>query len=182
MTYYELALTINGKVKNYERGELIFKEGDECKSIGLVLNGEVKIVTSSLLFNEFTISIVKEKQSFGTNLLFSNTPVYLGDVIANKKTTIKLISKNDFIDFVSKNTLVFLEENSKKNMLQQQKVKVLLQKSIKEKILFFLYNETKFSKSNNVYIKSKEELAKYLNVERPSLSRELANLKKYFIY
>ena len=44
--------------------------------------------------------------------------------------------------------------------------------------MFFLISKSKQINSKAIPINSKESLSKYLNIERPSLSRELAKLKK----
>ena len=59
---------INGKVKTYEKNDLIFNEGDKCNYVCIVTNGAVKISTTSSLYNEFIISTIKSGESFGENL------------------------------------------------------------------------------------------------------------------
>ena len=73
---------------------------------------------------------------------------------------------------------------SKSVMKLQGKVKILSQKTIREKILFYIKNEIKRTKNKTIKINSKEELAKILNIPRPSLSRELILLKEdgYIFY
>ena len=181
---------INGKVKTYEKNDLIFNEGDKCNYVCIVTNGAVKISTTSSLYNEFIISTIKSGESFGENLIFSERPFYLGDIIATKKTSILFISKKEYLKYVSENLEEFLQENSKRYLLLQQRTKILLQKSIREKILFYLISKYNSTNSLDIKITSKEELAKYLNIERPSLSRELIKLKeeglidydRHFIY
>ena len=171
-------LELNGKIINYNKGDIIFSEGDECKYVGYVLVGEVIIHTSSILYNDFLISTIKEGDLFGVNLLFSNNPYYLGTVEANKKTSIKFVSKKEYMSFVSNNLEEFLSYTSNKFISLQQRLKVLSQKTIKEKILFYLVNKSNLLNTYTIPIPKKEELARYLKIERPSLSRELANLKK----
>ena len=181
---------INGKVKTYEKNDLIFNEGDKCNYVCIVTNGAVKISTTSSLYNEFIISTIKSGESFGENLIFSERPFYLGDIIATKKTSILFLSKKEYLKYVSENLEEFLQENSKRYLLLQQRTKILLQKSIREKILFYLISKYNSTNSLDIKITSKEELAKYLNIERPSLSRELIKLKeeglidydRHFIY
>ena len=60
----------------------------------------------------------------------------------------------------------------------QNRLKVLSQKSIREKILFYLEQKTEHKHTNKIYIHSKKELAEYLNIPRPSLSRELIKLQE----
>lgn len=181
---------IKGKMKTYEKNDLIFNEGDKCNYVCIVTNGAVKISTTSSLYNEFIISTIKSGESFGENLIFSERPYYLGDIIATKKTSILFLSKNDYLKYVNENLEEFLQENSKRYLLLQQRTKILLQKSIREKILFYLISKYNSTNSLDIKITSKEELAKYLNIERPSLSRELIKLKeegiidydRHFIY
>lgn len=181
---------IKGKVRTYEKNDLIFNEGDRCNYVCIVTNGAVKISTTSSLYNEFIISTIKSGESFGENLIFSERPFYLGDIIATKKTSILFLSKNDYVKYVDENLKEFLQENSKRYLLLQQRTKILLQKSIREKILFYLISKYNSTNSLDIKITSKEELAKYLNIERPSLSRELIKLKeeglidydRHFIY
>ena len=181
---------INGKVKTYEKNDLIFNEGDKCNYVCIVTNGAVKISTTSSLYNEFIISTIKSGESFGENLIFSERPFYLGDIIATKKTSILFLSKKEYLKYVSENLEEFLQENSKRYLLLQQRTKILLQKSIREKLLFYLISKYNSTNSLDIKITSKEELAKYLNIERPSLSRELIKLKeeglidydRHFIY
>ena len=171
-------LEVNGKIINYNKDDIIFSEGVECKYVGYVLVGEVIIHTSSILYNDFLISTIKEGDLFGVNLLFSNNPYYLGTVEANKKTSIKFISKKEYTSFVSNNLEEFLSYTSNKFISLQQRLKVLSQKTIREKILFYLVNKSNLLNTYTIPIPKKEELARYLKIERPSLSRELANLKK----
>ena len=181
---------IKGKVRTYEKNDLIFNEGDRCNYVCIVTNGAVKISTTSSLYNEFIISTIKSGESFGENLIFSERPFYLGDIIATKKTSILFFSKKEYLKYVSENLEEFLQENSKRYLLLQQRTKILLQKSIREKILFYLISKYNSTNSLDIKITSKEELAKYLNIERPSLSRELIKLKeeglidydRHFIY
>ena len=64
------------------------------------------------------------------------------------------------------------------NLKTQQKIKLLTQKEIRDKIMFLLFENKKITESNKLYINSKEKLALFLNITRPSLSRELSLMKK----
>ena len=73
--------------------------------------------------------------------------------------------------------LNFLSIIAKKSTDLRNRLKLLSHKSIEERILFYLDSEKKRLKTNKIPIKSKEVLAKLLNIPRPSLSRELIKLK-----
>ena len=67
---------------------------------------------------------------------------------------------------------------SKKSMLNQEKIKVYSQNNIEDRILFYLFEESKKQNTKTIKIKSKENLALLLNIPRPSLSRSLIKLKE----
>ena len=59
------------------------------------------------------------------------------------------------------------------------KSRLLSQDSVRDKILFYLFHQKRIQKSRKIYLNmTKEELANQLFVQRPSLSRELAKMKK----
>lgn len=165
-------------IKNYKKGSLIFNEGEICKYLSLIINGIVSISTINHFF-EYEIAELRDGNLFGENLLFSEQKKYLGDIIAIKDTTIAFITKDNLFTLLKNNTILenYLHLLSKKAMNNQLKLKILSQKSIKEKVLFYLNSEQKRTNSNTILIDSKEQLSKILNVPRPSLSRELINLK-----
>ena len=63
-------------------------------------------------------------------------------------------------------------------MLNQEKIKVYSQNNIEDRILFYLFEESKKQNTKIIKIKSKENLALLLNIPRPSLSRSLIKLKE----
>lgn len=163
------------KEKSYKKGEVIFLEGDKCDKVGLIIKGGITITTLTYLENDYTINSLRENETFGDLIVFSNNPIYQGDVIARATTVVSYISKENLL-FLLNNTKTlndFLFYVSNKTMFIQNRLKTILQKTIREKILFFLKEQN----TNIVYINSKENLAKYLNIPRPSLSRELINMK-----
>lgn len=166
--------------KTFLRNQIIFNEGTECKSLCLVLKGSVLINTFTYLEEEYNIITINQDDLFGEFLLFHNNPFFLGDVIADKTTEIAFINKADLLYLLQHDKMFlnnYLSIMSDKSIALQQKVKLLSQKSIKDKILFFLYETSKRTKSKTIKIKSKEQLALFLNIPRPSLSRELISLK-----
>ena len=168
------------KIKTYKKNQVIFNEEEECTSIAIIIKGQISISTYTLLEKTYDIKTLNENDIFGTFLIFSSSPYYLGNVISLKDSTIAFINKNDLYTIISKNQSFYnsyMNLISKSVMKLQGKVKILSQKTIREKILFYIKNEIKRTKNKTIKINSKEELAKILNIPRPSLSRELINMK-----
>lgn len=168
------------KQKAFKKDEIIFNEGDECTTVSYIIKGAVSITTPTFIDNEYNIKTLFDGDSFGEFLVFSSLPYYLGSIKALKETTIAFIKKNDLLYLMKENSVFlekFLERMSNDALSLQTRIKVLAQKTIREKILFYLKDEVEKTKSKTIYVTSKENLAKVINVPRPSLSRELISLK-----
>ena len=177
---YNLLLNLEGQIKEYEKNTIICNEGDTCNNIYLLIEGEAKIYTYSFEENLYLIKSIKEKDVFAIQLVFATNNKFLGNIIASKKSKIKIISKNTFINACTKNSDLltqYLNHSANNYLKLQNRLKILSQKSIREKILFLLEQKTEHKNNNKIYIKSKNELAEYLNIPRPSLSRELIKLQ-----
>ena len=166
------------KIKTFKKDDIVFNEGDKCTSIGLVISGALQISTITILENEYSISTIMANDIFASTLLFSSNPTYLGSGRCLKETKIAFITKDNFLSLLQKDLNIlnnFLSFLANKRLLVQERLKILCQKSIREKILFLL--KSRMDSSKTIYISSKEKLALYLNIPRPSLSRELSNMQ-----
>lgn len=168
------------KIRHFKKNEIIFNEEDECNKLGIILKGQVSISTYTLLEKTYDIKTLNEDDIFGEFLLFTDKPYYLGYVASTKETDIAFINKNDLYKIIKENETFFnqfMMQISNDVIKIQNKIKVLSQKTVREKVLFYIKNEIKRTASNTIYINSKEELAKIINIPRPTLSRELILLK-----
>ena len=165
---------------SYPKDTLLFSEGEKCKFLGVILSGEVKISTLTAKDNEYTISILKDNDIFGENLLFNQNNLFLGDGIVTKDAKIIFIEKDILLELLKNTTFMcnFLNIITQKNMDVRGRLKLLSQKTIEERIMFYLISEVKKEGTKKIKIKSKEDLAHTLNIPRPSLSRELIKLKE----
>jgi len=168
----------NFKIITYKKNDVIFNEGDSCDSIGLVIYGNITITTYTYNEKEYEIINIQDDGIFGQNIIFSNQK-YLGTGITTKETKVVFISKKELLSLFTNQTFAanYLSLISKITLNIQKKVKLLTQKEIRDKIMFLLYENIKETNSNTFYYDTKEKLALYLNITRPSLSRELINMK-----
>lgn len=168
------------QIKKYPQNSLVFSEDEKCLGLGVILSGELTISTISNLDKEYTINILRENDIFGENLLFTDNNLYLGDGIATKELRLVLISKANLLYMFTNQVFLqnYLHLVAEKNTAIRQRLKLFSQKSIEDRIMFYLYSEMKRIKHNVIPIESKEVLANILNIPRPSLSRELISLKE----
>ena len=163
-------------IKHYSKNKTLFKEGNKCHSLGIVLNGEIKISTYSLNGKEIIYSIIKDNQMFGNNLLFSSEKLFKGDVIATKDSDIAFIEKDKLLDLLYKNKnfmLAFLEYNSNSMKELNTKIKILSLDSIYDRFMYYLHIN-----NNQIKYSSITELSSILNVARESMSRLIHKLEK----
>lgn len=167
-------------VISYPENTLIFHEGEMCEKLGIILTGQIIISTLTKLEKEYVINVLNKDDLFGDTLLFTDNKSYLGDGITSKETKILYIYKEYLLEmFKDENFLInFLSITSKKSMDLRNRLKLLSHSKIEDRILFYLSSKSKELKTNIIPIKSKESLAKILNIPRPSLSRELIILKE----
>ncbi|MGD9605346.1 MAG: Crp/Fnr family transcriptional regulator [Bacilli bacterium] len=168
-------------IKTFPAKTVVFSEGEPCFSLGIVLKGELDVITYSLSDNGFLIAHLKKDDCFGEYLLFSDSPIYLGSLITVSEVNIALIEKEKLLILLSSQTKLldgFLKKLGNNHLSLQNKLKVLSQKTIRNKVLFYLNLVVNETENPVVTFKSKERLAQYLNIPRPSLSRELQSLKQ----
>ncbi|HNZ50151.1 MAG TPA: Crp/Fnr family transcriptional regulator [Bacilli bacterium] len=167
-------------IKTYPAKTTVFSEGEPCSTLGLVLKGGLDVITDTGLDSPFLITHLKKDDCFGEYLLFSDCLFYLGSFITVAETTIAFITKEKLLMLLSSNPLLleaFLKKIGNNHLFLQNRLKALSQKTLKNRLLFYLNFVANRTKQSVISIKSKERLAQYLNMPRPSLSRELQKLK-----
>ena len=122
-----------------------------------------------------------EGDVFGEALVFSKAKTYPATVIALSECTVLFINKNDVLKLCSYEEKIlenFISLLSDKVFILNSKIKSISFKSLRQKVINYILNEVKEQKSSSIILKnSKEEIAALLGVPRPSLSRELINLR-----
>ena len=176
----EIFRDTNYTLKKYSKNDIIAIEGDTCTSIGLVLEGNVDI--KRMLGSKVVhLSSFSKGGVFGEIIAFSDVNLYPATVIASSLSQIMFIDKKDFIKFCTHNEEflgMFLNTLTNKIFLLNNSITNLTFNSIRQKICNFLISEYKIQKSKNIKLNiTKEKLSEILGVTRPSLSRELINMK-----
>ncbi|MFC2048766.1 cyclic nucleotide-binding domain-containing protein [Elusimicrobiota bacterium] len=97
-------------VKNFKPGDVVFNEGDAGNHLYIIEKGEIEIKKSDKILSIFSTGDI-----FGEMALFENAP-RSADAVANKETTLFLISSPDFKSFIMNNSetgIMFLYKNIK---------------------------------------------------------------------
>lgn len=168
-------------IKNYSKNDIIAMEGDTCSSVGLILEGSVDI-KRTLGSKVIHVSSFNKGNIFGEVIAFSDINLYPATVISSSPSKIMFINKINFIHFCTSHEdflEMFLNDLTNKIFVLNKSITNLTFSSIRQKICNFLISEYKLQNTKKIKLNmTKEKLAESLGITRPSLSRELINLKE----
>lgn len=180
-----LLYCLKPKIHMYEKNEYIKIAGDKFDSIGIVLQGEVTVNKENVAGNRVIVTKLEPGDMFGETLVFSSQPFWIATVQAQKKSKVIFIKGESILGECAKlcpwhKTLIqnMLRIVSEKALVLNRKVEYLSITGIREKICTYLLEQYKKS-GNTTFIlpMNRKELAEFLNVSRPSLSREMCRLR-----
>jgi len=175
---------VGGTVKNVRKGEFALLAGDEVTQIGIVLSGELHIISECF----------DGKRSLTASLLPSN--LYGGALCCAgiKKSPVSIIAKKDssvmtlefskaifpcsnICGFHGKLIENMLRNVAHKNIQLQNRLEIMSINSVRGKVLHYLESFVPIQGQNITIPFNREEMASYLGVERSALSHELARMK-----
>jgi len=125
---------------------------------------------------------LKPVESFGEAIIFSKTSKCPATISAMEDSEIMFIKRGDLINCASHHPRFmenFLGLLSDRLLILNQKVKMLSMENIRQKIGYFLMEEYQIQESNIIKLPlSRKEMAEYMGIQRPSLSRELSKMRE----
>lgn len=171
--------------KSYKKGEMIFDINQKLTSALYILDGRVQLLKDDYDERKVIISQIHTNQTFAISLAYSETPsnvtaYALEDtriVYLNLKRVMTVCSNAcPFHQRLIQNIIKIISE---KNIILQERIELLSKKTLRERILSFLYKEKNRLKSDIFEISySREQMAHYLGADRSALSRELSKMKR----
>jgi CRP-like cAMP-binding protein len=181
---YILANLKNGKFKivSYKKNCVIHFDGELCSKLEIILSGKVVVDRIDESGNLLTISEFYKDDILGGNLLFSKNPYYPMTVLTQLPTDILEIDREVLFELLCNNPVflrTYLELISDRAFILGDKIKHYINKTIRERIINYLSYESKKQNSNHIKLNiTKKALAERIGVQRTSLSRELAKMRK----
>ena len=174
---------LNGRIKKIKKDTFIVKLGGKMTSAGLLLKGKVESSFQNENFDQITMHTFSDGYLFGEALVINgakNSPVQVRAV----EDSIVLFIDLEMIYTVADSSPIrtILAENlikslAKKNLILNQKVRILSQKSLRDRVYIYLAS---LPKDKNGYVKipfTQTALAEHLGVNRSALSRELGRMQ-----
>ena len=182
----EMLECFNARIKSYDEGEIIIRQGDMITNIYLVLEGTVNIEKDSYWGRRIIVSQLGVNDNIALAFVASKNIESSIDAVAATKAKLLLLSYQKCTtmcqNVCKKHKLLInnlFEILSKENIELIQKIENISQKSIRDKLLTYLSNEAKRNKSNIFEIPfNRQDLADYLNIDRSAMSFELSKMQK----
>lgn len=164
------------EVKTFKKGSFLFREGELCSCVTFVASGQVKISSMHYSGNEVVFNLLEKGELFGNNLIFSDSPIYKGDVIALQETVVVIIEKEKLLQLLRCNKdflKMYLNIQSNFGKHLNSTIKMLSLSSAEERFKFYLYEN-----NNEINYSTITELADILHLKRETLSRLISRLEK----
>lgn len=172
-------------IYSYNKNEYIITVGEIINKFGIILEGEAIIIKESAAGNRIIMSIIKRGDLFGEMLVFSEHKVWPVSVTVQSPCRVLFLKNSDLIVRCKKmcpwhTSMIknFMKVLSDKALILNKKVEYLSIKSIRGKICTYLLDQYKNTRNINITLPLKRnELADFLNVSRPSMSREMCQMR-----
>ena len=171
-------------VKSYPRGERVLEAFAPNANIGVIVSGEAQILSLDRLGNESVGHALESGAMFGTVSAILGEDLVATSVQLTTDATIMWIPYRSLLiagpalgrihGIVMKN---FLETFSRKNVLMMQKVELLSQKNLREKIILYLLQRERRQETEFVRVPRRVQFAKELECNRSALTREIAQMQ-----
>lgn len=176
----------NARIKTYESGEIIIRQGDMISNIYLVLEGAVNIEKDSYWGRRIIVSRLNPNDNIALAFVASKNIESSIDAVAATDSKLLLLNYAKCTSMCQNactrhKVLInnLFEILSKENIDLLQKIENLSQKTIRDKLLTYLSNEARKNRSYTFEIPfNRQDLADYLNIDRSAMSFELSKLQK----
>ncbi|MGB4438914.1 MAG: Crp/Fnr family transcriptional regulator [Sedimentibacter sp.] len=176
----------NASVESFKDNQVVFEKNDTVKKMGIVISGEFNLVSQKYNGTRVIITTLEKNDLFGEALIFSSVNKSPYDLVSSGDSKALIISYSIFInmcvevcDFHKQLINNMLTILSDKIVMLNNKMSILNAETLKGRIAVYLLSLHKKTKTLTFNMPMKrQELAEFLNVTRPSLSREISNMQK----
>lgn len=176
----------NATVKNYRDNQVLFEKDQKVKKLGIVIEGELNLESRKYNGNRVIVTTLEKNDLFGEALIYASGGNSPYDLVSSGNSKVLLMPYRIFSNMCSnscsyhaqliKNMLTILSD---KIVMLNNKMSILNAETLKGRIAVYLLS---LQKNSNKMIfdmpMKRQELAEFLNVKRPSLSREISNMQK----
>jgi len=174
------------KISRYQKNETVFFAGEELTSVGIVLSGNIQITNEDIWGNRNLLAEFGEGELFAESFAFAKTKIAPVTAISTTESEIMFVDHSRILapccsacKFHLKMIENMLSVLSGKNILLNEKNRILSKRSTRDKLLAYLCSQSQKRGSNLFSVPfDRQELADYLCVDRSAMSSELGKLRE----
>lgn len=177
----KLLESIDFTTEEFKSNDLIAIEGDSCDRLGIIVKGNIEIHKPFESGQVVTINHFSQGNIFGEALVFSGTHLYPATIMSSDNSKVLFISRQDVIELMSMDKTIlnnFVGVLSNRILMLNERMTNLSLNSVRKKVANMILTAHRKQKTLNIKLPySRKKMAELLNIPRPSLSRELINMK-----
>lgn len=177
---------LNPIIRRYKRNDMITLAGEPFTGIGILLKGEASVSKESPSGSRVVLHILSPGDMFGEMIAFSDQSVWPATVQAGEDAVALFIPRDKIINecqrlcpwhrAIIQNMLRIV---SNRAIMLNKKLEILTIKSMRGKLCaLFLDQYQREGRATFTLSMNRNQMADFLNVSRPSMSRELARMKE----
>ena len=166
-------------IKNYLKNEVVFRQGDLCDALYILIVGSVKTEMITENGNILGIEMISAPRPLAPAFLFSDNNRFPVDVTTLEAIEILRIPKDEVMrlmttqpDFMKQ----FLTHNANRTQFLTNRLQLLSIKTIKGKLAHFLLENFIEEGKPFEIRRNQTEMADFFGVARPSLARSLSEM------
>jgi len=169
----------------YKKNEVLTREGERLRGIGVILAGEAVVSKENAAGKRIIMELINPGSIFGEMAAFTENARWPATVVAQEACTAVFLPPDKITGNCEKQCFShrllitnMLKIVSGKALMLNKKVEYLAMKSLRARISAFILEEHKRTgKSMFMMPMNRNEIADFLSVTRPSLSREMCRMR-----
>ena len=175
---------LGARLKNYKKGEYVFRQGEHITDITVLLDGSLHIQKDDYWGNRSILGEISTGEMFGEAYAYDSGAM-LNDVVAVEDSVVIFFDAKRiltscsnacrFHSIVVQNLFFAISEKNRKLV---QKIGHISKRTTREKLISYLSEQAKKQNSGVFTIPfNRQQLADFLSVDRSAMSNELCKMR-----
>ena len=180
-----MLICMNPKIIIYKKNEFVSRAEEKLNNLGIIISGNIAVTKENSVGDRVIITMLGQGETVGEMAVFSGKKFWPATVIAQDDCKIMFIPPKKIVGQCEKSCLShrmlilnMLKIISNKALMLNKKVEYLATRNLRSRISKFFIDQ--YMNSGNLYFlmpMNRNEFADFLNVSRPSLSREMCKMR-----
>lgn len=189
MTSQELSALLDCldfRVRRFGRNDIVNMAGDPFEGVGVILSGQADVIKENNAGERMIMTMLRPGDLFGEMAAFSGAGKWPATVVAHTDCSVMYVPSNKLTVQCEKTCaghrrliINMLGILSRKALTLSKKLEFLSIRSVRGRIANFLLEHYKISGQTTFMLPmNRNEMADFLNITRPSLSREMSRMRE----